>query len=70
MTVQYTRCVLKFGMGNFESMPSPLRKFITGGAGTGKSHVLMAPTGVTIFKVGGLTIDRSFNLPVEQEIRY
>ena len=68
-----------------ESMPSPFRMFITGGAGTGKSHVisvikehlerthigagnacvLMAPTGVAAFNIGGLTIHRALNLPVE-----
>ena len=59
--------------------------FITGCAGTGKSHVisvikehlerahigaenacvLMAPTGVAAFNIGGLTIHRALNLPVE-----
>ena len=66
-------------------MPNPLRIIITGGAGTGKSHVisvikehlerahigdgnacvLMAPTGVVAFNIGGLTIHRALNLPVE-----
>ena len=65
--------------------PEPLRLFITGGAGTGKSHVisvvhehferaqigdgcacmLMAPTGVAAFNIGGLTIHKVLNLPVE-----
>ena len=67
--------------------PSPLRLFITGGAGTGKSHVisvihehverthtksgnacmLAAPTGVAAFNIGGLTIHRALNLPVEHD---
>ena len=66
-------------------MPSHVRMFITGGAGTGKSLVisvikehlershigagkacvLMAPTGVAAFNIGGLTIHRALNLPVE-----
>uniref|UniRef100_A0A1X7T5X1 ATP-dependent DNA helicase n=1 Tax=Amphimedon queenslandica TaxID=400682 RepID=A0A1X7T5X1_AMPQE len=66
-------------------MPSPFRMFITGGDGTGKSHVisvikehlerahigagnacvLMAPTGVAAFDIGGLTIHWALNLPVE-----
>ena len=65
--------------------PESLRLFITGGAGTGKSHVisvinkhleraqlgaveaciLMAPTSVAAFNIGGLTIHRALNLPVE-----
>ena len=58
--------------------PEPLRLFITGGDGTGKSHVisvvhehferacmLMAPTGVAAFNIGGLTIHKALNLPVE-----
>ena len=68
-------------------MPNPLRIFITGGAGTGKSYVisvikehlerahigdgnacvLMAPTSVAAFNIGGLTIHRALNLPVEHE---
>ena len=59
--------------------------FITGGAGTGKSHLvsvikehiershtgsqnacmLVAPTGVAAFNIGGLTIHHAFRLPVE-----
>ena len=68
-----------------ESPPEPLMLFITGSAGTGKSHVisvvhehferaqigdgcacmLMAPTGVAAFNIGGLTIHKALNLPVE-----
>uniref|UniRef100_A0A1X7VIB7 ATP-dependent DNA helicase n=1 Tax=Amphimedon queenslandica TaxID=400682 RepID=A0A1X7VIB7_AMPQE len=68
-----------------ESMPSPFRMFITGGVGTGKSHVisvvkehverahigagntfvLMSPTGVAAFNIGGLTVHRALNLPVK-----
>ena len=74
--VEYTITVLEYRMGNRESMPNPLRIFITGGASTGKNHVisvvkehlerahigdenaciLMAPTGVAAFNIGGLTI--------------
>ena len=62
-----------------ESPPEPLRRFITGGAGTDKSHVisvvhehferaqigdgcacmLIAPTGVAAFNIGGLTIHKA-----------
>ena len=72
-------------MGVVGTRPTPLRLFITGGAGTGKSHVisvirehlerthlgagkrciLMAPTGVAAFNIGGLTIHKALNLPVE-----
>ena len=38
--VEYTRAVLEYRMGKRESMPNPLRIFIIGGAGTGKSHVI------------------------------
>ena len=68
-----------------ESLPEPLHVFITGGAGTGKSHLiavikehiertltgsqnacmLVAPTGVAAFNIGGLTIHYAFWLPVE-----
>ena len=83
--LEYSRGVHDFQMKIRESMPSPFRMFITGGAGTGKSHVisvikehlerahigagnacvLMAPTGVAAFNIGGLTIHRALNLPVE-----
>ena len=67
--------------------PEPFYLFVTGGAGTGKSHViraikehmersvsggpdmhacmLMAPTGVAAFNIGGLTIHRALRLQVE-----
>ena len=57
-----------------ESLPELLHVFITGGAGTGKrrSHtgcqnacMLVAPTGVAAFNIGGLTIHYAFRLPVE-----
>ena len=67
--------------------PSPLPLFITGGAGTGNSHVisvihehnerthtksgnacmLVAPTGVAAFNIGGLTIHCALNLPIEHD---
>ena len=42
IVVEYTRAVLEYWMGNRESMPNPLCVFITGGAGTCKSHVISA----------------------------
>lgn len=67
-------------------VPEPLRLFITGGAGVGKSHMidtireylrrshalnshpcmLMAPTGVAAFNIGGLTIHRALGIRVEK----
>ena len=72
-------------MGESNSLPEPLHLFITGGAGTGRSHLisvikehiershtgsqnvcmLVAPTGVAAFNIGGLTIHYAFWLPVE-----
>ena len=83
--VEFTRLLHGYQMGTLDTLPRPLRLFITGGAGTGKSHVisvirehlerthlgagsrciLMAPTGVAAFNIGGLTIHRALNLPVE-----
>ena len=83
--VQYTRARHQYFMRERESLPEPLRVFITGGAGTGKSHLiavikehiershtgsqnacmLVAPTGVAAFNIGGLTIHYAFWLPVE-----
>ena len=85
MIVDYTRSSHNYLMGTRNTPPENLRLFITGGAGTGKSHVisvikehlerahlgavkaciLMAPTGVAAFNIGGLTIHRALNLPVE-----
>ena len=67
----------------------PLRMFISGVGGTGKSFLfetikcfvdslwkakpgelscaIVAPTGLAAFNVGGLTIDRLFQLPIEHE---
>uniref|UniRef100_A0A1X7VJK6 ATP-dependent DNA helicase n=1 Tax=Amphimedon queenslandica TaxID=400682 RepID=A0A1X7VJK6_AMPQE len=67
----------------------PLRKFISGVGGTGKSLLIeamkcldddvrypksgeiicaiVAPTGKAAFNVGGLTIHRLFQLPIEHE---
>ena len=81
----YTRTCHQYFMGERESLPEPLHLFITGGAGTGKSHLiavikehierthtgsqnacmLVAPTGVAAFNIGGLTIHYAFCLPVE-----
>ena len=83
--VQYTRARHQYFMRERELQPEPLHVFITGGAGTGKSHLiavikehtershtgsqnacmLMAPTGVAVFNIGGLTIHYAFRLPVE-----
>ena len=83
--VQYTRARHQYFMRERESLPEPLHVFITGGAGTGKSHLiavikehiershtgsqnacmLVAPTGVAAFNIGGLTIHYAFRLPVE-----
>uniref|UniRef100_A0A1X7V572 ATP-dependent DNA helicase n=1 Tax=Amphimedon queenslandica TaxID=400682 RepID=A0A1X7V572_AMPQE len=83
--LEYSRAVHDFQMRTRESLPSPFRMFITGGAGTGKSHVisvikkhlerayigagnaciLMAPTGVAAFNIGGLTIHQALSLSVE-----
>ena len=83
--LNYTTARHEYQMHAVESPPEPLRLFITGGAGTGKSHVisvvhehferaqigdgcacmLMAPTGVAAFNIGGLTIHKALNLPVE-----
>ena len=84
--LNYTTARHEYQMHAVESPPpEPLRLFITGGAGTGKSHVisvvhehferaqigdgcacmLMAPTGVAAFNIGGLTIHKVLNLPVE-----
>ena len=80
--LNYTTARHEYQMHAVESPPEPLRLFITGGAGTGKSHVisvvhehfehaqigdgcacmLMAPTGVAAFNIGGLTIHKA---PVE-----
>ena len=59
----------------------PLRLFVTGGAGTGKSFliqliremllrlhlnvVLTAPTGIAAYNIGGLTLHTAFCLPIE-----
>ena len=83
--VQWTRERHQYFMGETNSFPEPLHLFITGGAGTGKSHLisvikehiershtgsqnacmLVAPTGVAAFNIGGLTIHYAFWLPVE-----
>ena len=41
MVVQYTSALHKFHLGQ-EAQPKPIRIFITGGAGTGKSYVIRA----------------------------
>ena len=86
--VQYNRARHQYYMRERESLPEPLHVFITGGAGTCKSHLisvikehiershtgcqnacmLVAPTGVAAFNIGGLTIHYAFRLPVEMVI--
>ena len=83
--IQYNRAHHQYYMRERESLPKPFHMFITGGAGTGKSHLisvikehikrshtgsqnacmLVAPTGVAAFNIGGLTIHYVFRLPVE-----
>ena len=85
--VQYTRELHQYKMKRRDEPPEAFHLFITGGAGTGKSHVirsikehlersvlggpdkhacmLMAPTGVAAFNIGGLTIHRAMQLQVE-----
>ena len=85
--VRYTRELHQYKMKRRDEPPEAFQIFITGGAGTGKSHVirsikehlersvlggpdkhacmLMAPTGVAAFNIGGLTIHRAMQLQVE-----
>ena len=83
--IQWTRECHQYFMGESNSLPEPFYLFITGEAGTGKSHLisvikkhiershtgsqnacmLVAPTGVTAFNIGGLTIHYAFWFPVE-----
>ena len=87
IVVQYTRELHKHRMKVCPDPPRPFHLFVTGGAGTGKSHVikamkehlehsvmggpnvhacmLMAPTGVAAFNIGGLTIHKALRLQVE-----
>ncbi|XP_069122503.1 uncharacterized protein [Argopecten irradians] len=75
--------------------PEPLHVYLTGGAGTGKSHLikaiyyevtrlfaptlqnpddisvlLVAPTGVAAFNIGGSTIHNAFSIPVDAKSNY
>ena len=85
--VQYTRELHQYNMKQRDTTPEAFHLYVTGGAGTGKSHViraikehlersvagspnkhacvLMAPTGVAAFNIGGLTIHRALQLQVE-----
>ena len=87
IVVHYTRELHKHRMKIRHEPPEPFHLFVTGGAGTGKSHVIkaikehmersmsgsqemhacmvMAPTGVAAFNIGGLTIHRALRLQVE-----
>ena len=87
IVVHYTRELHKHRMKIRHEPPEPFYLFVTGGAGTGKSHVIkaikehmersmsgsqemhacmvMAPTGVAAFNIGGLTIHRTLRLQVE-----
>ena len=84
---QYTSDLHKFHMKIIQNAPDNFYIFVTGGAGTGKSHtikvlkehiersvrgdeyrhgcIIMAPTGVAAFNIGGLTIHRALQLQVE-----
>ena len=85
--VRYTRELHQYNVKVRDDPPEAFHLFVTGGAGTGKSHVikaikehlersvsggpnkhacmLMAPTGVAAFNIGGLTIHRALQLQVE-----
>ena len=85
--VRYTRELHQYNVKVRDDPPEDFHLFVTGGAGTGKSHViraikehlehsvsgglnkhacmLMAPTGVAAFNIGGLTIHRTLQLQVE-----
>ena len=72
--VQYSRACHQYYMRERELLPELLHMFITGGAGTGKkrSHtgyqnacMLVVPTSVAAFNIGGLTIHYAFWLPAE-----
>ena len=87
IVVHYTRELHKHRMKIRHEPPEPFHLFVTGGEGTGKSHViraikehmegfmsgsqemhaciLMAPTGVAAFSIGGITIHRALQLQVE-----
>ena len=71
--LEYSRAEHEFRMRTRESMPSPFRMFITGGAGTGKSHVIsvikehLERTHIGAGNANGTnwSIHRALNLPVE-----
>ena len=85
--VRYTRELHQYNVKVRDDPPESFHLFVSGGAGTGKSHVikaikehlersvsggpnkhacmLMAPTGVAAFNIGGLTIHRALQLQVE-----
>ena len=86
LTISRHTCFIRLSTSQ-ASAPVPLRMFVSGVGGTGKSFLIhavkclidslwstddisgaiAAPSGLAAFNVGGVTIHRLFQLPIEHE---